>query len=110
MELSIRDRILLLGSLEPKGDYHTLKEILEFRKELDFSEEEVRKFDIEQTESSNGQTQISFNYEASVGYDIDYQIKPRVISAIASGLKLLNDEKNLTEQFITLYEKFVLGT
>jgi Zn finger protein HypA/HybF involved in hydrogenase expression len=51
---------------------------------------------------------IAFNKEVADGYAKSIDIKPRVFAAIAETLEATSKAKELTEQYMSLYEKIVL--
>jgi hypothetical protein len=150
MKLTIEERILLFQLLPIQHDYKTLKELIDLRNKVKFTEEETRKFDIysshptevhcqvcdvtfandggiipsaldgkyscpkcggEQTEivkEDRKRSQITYNKEVSNGHLVDIKPKPHAKQAISKTLESMNKTQTLTEQYLTLYEKFIL--
>jgi len=99
MELSVLERLGLLDILPQQGDFTTLKIIRKLRESLSFSEEEHKTYQFRQEETK------LFWEKGDVLKDV--HIGEKADDVIVSTLKKLNDEKRLTEEQFTLYEKFV---
>ena len=108
MKLSIAERILIHGLFPQQSDYETMKDLLKVRDLLKFTEEENRKYDVSQENAPNGGFQVKFNQEVAEGYEVDFKIPPRVASVVTEQLQSMNQNKQLTEQLLSLYEKFCL--
>lgn len=108
MELTVLERILVSRFIPLKGNYELLKVAQEFKPKLNFTEEESRKYDIEGKVVEGGRQMVTFNKDASDGYLVDIKFPPLIASHIARELKKLNDENELDESLIGIYEKFVL--
>jgi len=110
VSLTVEERILLFGFLPQAGDYETIKEMLDVRdRQMIFDERETREYDISKVQTDDGRFQVSFNKESSEGYEKEIELSPRIAAHITGELERYNNEKKLSEQILTLYEKFVLG-
>lgn len=69
---------------------------------LIFTDEEVEKYEIKQD-----QTRLTWNNEGTT-YNKDIKLSPSVVSIVRRQLEELDKEEGLTENFLSLYEKFVL--
>lgn len=107
MKLLIQERILLFGLVPQRHNYETLKQLEETKKQLEFSEEEMRKYDISHKEMTDGRMEVKFNLEVAEGYEKEVKIKPLAMSAISKVLEDMNRNEALSEQLMSLYEKFV---
>lgn len=108
MKLTIFDRIILHELLPTNSDYKTLKQVMEFReKELKFDRDETEKYDISQERTSSGFVQVRFNREVAENYSKEVKIPTLVKAAIVNKLKELDSTKQLREDLIPIYEKFV---
>jgi len=149
VKFTVEERILLFQLLPHKHNYQTLKQIIDLRNDIKFSEEETRKYDIYSSfpaeikckncdivfnneggvvasaldgkytcpkcqsddtdviKEDRSRSQITYNKEVSTGYE--KEIKPKVYAkaAITEILDNMSKQKNLTEQYLSLYEKFV---
>ena len=100
MKLGVFDRLILLNILPKEGDFMTLKIIRKMRESLSFSEEEHKALQFVQNEGN-----IQWKQEADKPRDINFGEK--ATDLVVEALKKLNDDKKLTEQHLSLYEKFV---
>lgn len=100
MEFNILERIILQELLPREGDYITYRIIKELRTELSFSEDEIKRYHIQQDkdriifDSANKETK-------------NVEIGERIKEMIVSALKKLNEEKKINDNNVSLYEKFV---
>jgi len=101
MELTIRERLMLNSILPAQGDIVTLKIVQELKMALAFSEEEIAEHDI--VTSDEG---VRWNPESDE-YVRDISIGPRAMGVIVEELERLNNAKELTANFISLYDKFM---
>ncbi len=101
MELGVFDRLLLLNILPREGDFTTLKIVRTMREDLSFTEEEHKALNFQQDE-----LEVKWNQGAA---DRDISIGEKATDIIVGVLKQLNADKKLTEQHMSLYEKFMGG-
>lgn len=101
MLLNTFERLILLNILPREGDFTTLKIVRKMREDLSFTEEEHK--DLSITVDEKG----SVKWKTEADKAIPITIGEKATDIIVSVLKKLNDEKKLTEQHYTLYEKFV---
>ena len=103
------ESIIVSRLLPDKGDYELVKTTKDFKPTLNFTEEEMRKFDIESKKhEETGRQMISFSHEATEGYLRDIKFPPLISSHVSKTLKEMSDKGELTEDFVPVYEKFVL--
>ncbi len=104
MKLSVVERVMLGGMMSVyKCDFTALKLIREGREALSFTDEENGKLGFVQ----NG-ANLSWNPIASQevgGVEIDFS--ETMVSIIKDMLTKLNDDRQLTENHFSLYEKFI---
>jgi len=98
MELSVIDRIVLLGTLPESGTFLTMKIVRQLRDNLYFSEEELKEFGLKQ----EGQ---QFVWQTSRA--IEVPIGPKAKEIIATALKAMDAEERITDREFSLYERFV---
>lgn len=103
MNLTILERILLLGMLPEKGNIVTLKIVRNLRDALSFSENEIKELSI--TQSQDGQISWNAAKECNAGTEIDIGEKARDI--IVDVLQKNNKSESLTDQHISLFDKFI---
>ena len=89
-----------MQNLPEEGGFVTLKLLRELKMKLASSEEEIKKYNIEQDGNM-----IKWNAEAIE--PIDFEIGEKTIEIIAKQLKNLDKQEKLTQQMYSIYEKFV---
>ena len=99
-ELTVIERLVLLNILPKEGDFTTIKLLRKLRENLSFDEDEHKKLNFVQDGD-----QVRWNMTAVVEKRI--AIGEKQSDIIHSALKKLNDEKKLTDEHFSLYEKFV---
>ena len=102
MKLSIKDRLVLLNTLPPEGNFATLKIVHELKMALAPSEEEAKAIDLVQEAG-----QLRWNPTKDVEKDVPIGKVARGV--IETALKKLDAEKKLTPDHLSLYERFVVG-
>ena len=104
MFLTMMERFILNSVLPTEGAFTEIRIIQNLREELPPTEEEHK---ILEFTSADGMTRWKNKLEPSEGYSIT--IGERATDIITEALKKLNDEKKLTTDHLSLYEKFVEG-
>lgn len=102
VNLNVLERIMLSGLLPETGSYANFKLITDTRAALSFSQEEHDAINLRPHEGGGLQWDPEHSLE-----DKAFEFGGVVISIIVAALKKLDDEETLTEQHITLYEKFM---
>lgn len=100
MQLSVLDRVLLLNILPDKGDVTTLRIIRDLQAALGFGEEESAELGLR---NSDGGV-VWDNTKAKVH---DIPIGPRAHVIISEALGGLEKRKQLSLQYLDLYDRFV---
>ena len=98
MELTILERLTLLGILPAEGNFVTMKIIQRLRLALSFTEAEVEKHSIVITESNVA-------WKDEVG-PVNIPIGKVAHETIVKALEKLNTDDKVSERHITLFEKF----
>ena len=98
MKLSIGERLNLLNLLPPEGDLTSIKIVRKLREGLSFSEDELEEYEIKVLD--NGR--VSWNSAE----EKDIEIRAKARSMIVAALHKLDDEGKVTEQHISLFDKF----
>ena len=106
MELTILERLMLNGILPAQGNIFTLKIIQELKMALAFSEEEIEEHEIAKLEDNRG---LKWKPESNEWVK-DISIGPKAMSVIVEELERRNEAKELTAEFISLYDKFMETT
>ena len=99
-ELSVLERLVLLGILPKEGDFTTLKLVRKLRENLSFDEGEHEKLKFVQDGD-----QVRWDESAVPPRAIP--IGEKMSDLIRDALKKLDEEKKLREEHFSLYEKFV---
>ena len=100
MKLEVLERILLLNLLPKEGDFITLKVIRDLQNALSFSEKEIKDLVLETKEG-----RVTWKPDKAVEKEIE--IGEKATDVIVGALKKLNDDKKLTQEFFSIYEKFI---
>lgn len=102
MKLLVHERLNLMGILPQEGDFTTLKIVRELRESLSFTEEEHAELNFQQEGESIKWTMP----EDAEMLNKEIEIGKKAEGIIVAALEKLNEDKKLTEQFFSLYEKF----
>lgn len=100
MELAVFERLILLNILPKEGDFTTLKIMRKLKEDLSFSEEEHKNLGIKIEDGM-----VRWKSEADSLKEVNIGEKAHDI--ISEILKELNNKKKLTEEHMSLYEKFI---
>ncbi len=100
MELTVKERIILLNILPAEGDILSLRIVRKLRETLSFSEEEHEALQIKEVAN-----QVHWNTAAEKPKEVE--IGPRAHALVADTLKALNAQKKLRMEHVELYEKVV---
>lgn len=97
MKLDVLERITLMGLLPAESNLITFRILSDFKKELSFTEKELKQFGIEQKEG-----RVFWKKSGLKEFTIGDQIK--IIVQIA--LQKVDKEGKVNDQNISLFEKF----
>ena len=100
MHLSVAERIHLLGLLPQSGNLLTMKIVRDLRGELGFSEKELKEWEI-----ANDGDNISWNDQVQ---EKDIEVGEKTHQMVADALKALDENGGITEQHLSLCDKFLL--
>ena len=103
-ELAVVERLVLLNILPKEGDFTTIKLMRKLRESLSFDEDELKIVQFVQDGD-----QVTWNVAGAASILKQCQIGEKMADTIHDTLKKLNDEKKLTEQHFSVYEKFVVN-
>jgi hypothetical protein len=104
VQLTVIERFRLLGILPTQGDFATLKIVRKLRETLSLSEEENERFGMQRIEVDG---QPAFKWDDKVPQEAEIEISAMGRNIIVSKLAELSSSKKLTEDLLTVYEKFV---
>ena len=102
MKLNVSERLLLLNLLPATGNITSIKLLRKAKEELSFTEKENKDFGFVQ----DGEM-LQWN-PGMGGVEKDITIGEIISEVIRAELKKLDEEKKLTDQHISLYEKFIM--
>ena len=103
MELSVIERLLLLSLLPREGDITTVRIVADVRHDLSFSEDEYATLGMR---IENG----SAHWKTDREVPRVFTLGPKATAMIVDSLEKLNTSGKLTEQHLSLCEKFGIGT
>lgn len=104
MKLEVHERLALLNLLPQKGSYAGLKSLRKAREIISFTPEEAEFYELSH---ENGQTKWSS--AKAVERVLDAPLEEYVIDIVRQKLSEMEKKKELTEQYLSLYEKFVIA-
>ena len=97
MELSIKDRIVLLNILPKEGNLTTIRQLRELREALSFSDDEAASLEMHEDEG-----RIFWNGEVTK----DVTIGARMMTLIADEFDALDKGGRFKDEMLDTYEKF----
>ena len=101
MQLSVQERLALLGLLPKEGDFLTLKVIRGLQEDLSFSEEEHAALKFEDINDN----QIVWLKAADPNKEFSFE--PKATQIIVEAIEKANRAKKLTMEHLPIYEKFM---
>lgn len=101
MKLNVLERITALGILPEAGNFATLKIVQNLQMALSLTEVEFKEFEVVQKGD-----QMTWNEKGREEKEI--KIGEKATDILIEALKKLDEEKKLTNQHFSLYEKFVI--
>ena len=103
MKLNVLERVMLGSILPPETNFSQYKIITGLKEQLSFDEKETKKFGIMQTIGEDGKGQVNWKTNG----EKDFTFGLTAIQIIREVLKKLDEEKKITANIGTLYEKFM---
>jgi len=102
-EVSLNERISILGFIPERDDYHTMKTTKALALKVSLSDDEAKKYLIKVNKGAGFKVT-----EEGQSYTTTLDFTPEEEAFIQTRLKGLDEAKIMTEQYMSLYEKFVL--
>ena len=104
MQLSIYDRLKILGLLPQKSSFEGAIVISELRKKIDITPEDVKTCDIKTLDTSNGSQIV---WDIAKDPNLDVTLTTLESELIKTELKSLNDKKEIeaSPAFLEFYKK-----
>lgn len=106
MDLTIKERIQLLGCLPQRGNILTLRIVWDLQRELALDEKEIKAFGVKEVGMGE---QRGFIWDETKVKVKDVQIGEKAMDIIKEALKKLSDGNALPLDHMPLYERFVEG-
>ena len=107
MKLNIQERLGLMELLPREGGYAALKELRRAREIFSLTPEEIKEVNYTETPAPVGRgTTIHWDTEKETLKELP--VSEYITDEIKKALEKLERDKRLSEQYFTLYEKFVL--
>jgi len=101
MKFNVLERVMLMGVLPQTFNFADYRILNELKTACSFSEKEMKELKMSQT----GET---VNWEVTNSPDKEIVVGKRATEIVVAALKKLDAEEKLTDQVISLYEKFVV--
>ena len=102
MKLSVLERITVQGLLPQETNFTNLKLLRIAREALSFNDEELKALQFEEGSESG-----TIQWKDGAVPECDVELGETATLMIVDALKKLDDEKKLTNNHFSLYEKFV---
>ena len=104
MKLMVHERLALFELLPRKGNYEALKSIRVARETLSFTPEEIEFFELKQ---EGGVT--NWNKDKAAQRVLDAPLEEYIVKLFRKKLSEMEQKGELTEQYVSVYEKFVIN-
>jgi len=108
MKLEVHERIALLGMLPKEGDYAALKTIRRAKEMLSFTPEELEFYELRSNVGPDGKSQVNWNKDKASQQVKDVPVDEYTMNVIRNALAELDRKRKLTEEHMSIYEKFVV--
>jgi hypothetical protein len=94
--------------LPTEGDYAGLKTIRRAREMLSFTPEEIKFYEIKQAPGPDGRNQTQWSSARAAEQIKDCPVDEYTVNVIRAKLADMSNAQKLTEQYMSVYEKFVI--
>lgn len=108
MKLEVHERLALLSILPKEGNYAALKTIRRAREMISFTQEETVFYEMKNIPTADGKPQVAWNNQKAQQQIKDVPVDEYSTNVIRNKLAEMDREHKLTEEFMSLYEKFVV--
>ena len=109
MKLEVHERLALLTLLPNEGDYAALKTIRRAREMISFTPGEMEFYEIKSVTGPDGRPQTQWSSAKAAEAVKDCPVDEYTMNVIRDKLADLNKRKKLTEQYMSVYDKFVIA-
>lgn len=100
--LTLLERVILPSILKKEADYKTLIINKDVQKKIEVTQEEVKKYEIKATEDRG----LNWN-QKGLAAKFEYDFTEMEKLEIKLALTKMDEEKKLTSDYVSLYDKFV---
>ncbi|MBU0792212.1 MAG: hypothetical protein KKC55_17380 [Gammaproteobacteria bacterium] len=101
MKFNVLERVMLMGVLPQNFNFADYRILNELKTALSFSEKEMKELGMTQTDDK-------VNWKVADSPDKEIVVGKRATEIVVAALKKLDEAEQLTEQLISLYEKFIV--
>jgi hypothetical protein len=108
MKLEVHERLAILSLLPKESDYAGLKSLRVARENLSFTSEEEKFIELRSATNSKGESQLLWDTQKALDAVRDIPLDEYVTSTIRKALATMEKQKKLTEEYLSIYEKFVV--
>lgn len=108
MKLEVHERIALLQLLPAEGGYAGLKSIRRAKEMISFTKDEIDFYEIVSGVNTEGSPFTNWNPTKAMEQVKDVPIDEFITDLLRNALVELERKKKLTDQTMSLYEKFVV--
>ena len=109
MRLEVHERLALLTLLPSEGDYSALKTIRRAKEMLSFTPEEMQFYEIKTVPGADGRPQTQWSTAKAAEAIKDCPVDEYTMNLVRDKLSELNKKHKLTEQYMSIYDKFVVA-
>lgn len=108
MKLEVHERIALLQLIPLEGDYAALKTLRRAREMLSFTPEELKYLEMRNETGADGKMRTIWNVTRAAEAVKDCPVDEYTTSVFRNKLAEMDRKNKLTEQYMSVYEKFVV--
>jgi len=108
MKLEVHERIALLQILPTEGDYAGLKSLRRAREMIGFTQDEIKFYELTVGTNDKGEPVTNWNPTKAQEQIKDIPVDEYITHLIRDKLSQINNAGKLTENTMSLYEKFVV--
>lgn len=108
MKLEVHERLALLNILPKEGDYAALKTLRRAREMISFTSEEISFYEIVNRQNPDGTTQTSWSAIRAAEKIKEVPVDEYTTNLIRDKLSSMSKNHKLTDEYYSLYEKFVV--
>jgi hypothetical protein len=108
MKLEVHERLAILNILPKEGDYASLKTIRRAREMMSFTPEERTTYEFVEKPTADGRTITTWNSVSAAENIKDVPVDEYTTNIIRDALQAMSKKHKLTDEYYSLYEKFIV--